>query len=222
MADLLIVAVVLGLPTLALCVVAGRYNSSAVAREWEMVMAAGVEARVNDLDAQCALDRAMAESAWRASSGARLDADITEAKRLMGVAYGVLERATPDRLLRLRGMAICARMAVAFVPVVALRPADFRLAGIATLAGLAQLTHHVLVGGGERFVLRVHIIALGFRLAVRAMRVARNGETAADALTFDAARLDWGALDREHLNSLRALLRSLSATRRTREVVSFP
>jgi hypothetical protein len=65
------------------------------------------------------------------------------------------------------------------------------------------------VSAHERFVVQAHLVALGFVLALRAMRRARGGRDLATALLrFDVAKMDWRSLDEAHVEMVRILLLS--------------
>ena len=84
-----------------------------------------------------------------------------------------------------------------------------------TLAGVATLLQHILVSAHERFVVQAHLLALGFVLALRAMRRARGGRDLATALLrFDVAKMDWRSLDEAHVEMVRILLLSAAASPR--------
>ena len=80
---------------------------------------------------------------------------------------------------------------------------------------MATLLQHILVSAHERFVVQAHVLALGFVLALRAMRRARGGrDLAAALLRFDVAKMDWRSLDEAHVEMVRILLLSAAASPR--------
>ena len=211
-------------PLVALLVtwVLGRYNARAVERDWEMMLTAKGRGAMEALELQVLCDGAAVESARIGALSARERADFSQATRLAGLAYRAVEEATPDRLKRLRAMGVCIRMATAILPVAPLRPRNFRLAQLASLAGLGSFLHHVLVSTGERFLLRLYILGLGYRILTRALSGSTTGLSrdvgdvwAWDA--FDRATADWTALEREHLESFRIFILSVTAEKRTLE-----
>lgn len=193
-----------------------RYNERALLRDWRMLLTREGRRQLDALQLQTDMDTAAAAAAVQGAAKARSHEDVDEAVRLLQLGCAALEAATPDRIRRLRGMAVCARMASAIVPVAPLRPKDFRLRRLATLAGMGQLVHQVLVGTGERFALRLRLLRIAFPLAVHALSRARWKATASPQASaawalFEAGVEDWRTLDREHVESFRALLVSLAA-----------
>ena len=150
-------------PLLALVVtwILGRYNARAIERDWEMMLTAKGRGAIEALELQVLCDGAAVESARIGALSARERADFPQATRLAGLAYRAVEEATPDRLKRLRAMGVCIRMATAILPVPALKPRNFRLAQLSSLAGLSKFIHHLLVSTGERFLLRLYVLGLG-------------------------------------------------------------
>jgi hypothetical protein len=211
-------------PLLALVVtwVLGRYNARAIERDWEMMLTAKGRGAIEALELQVLCDGAAVESARIGALSARERADFPQATRLAGLAYRAVEEATPDRLKRLRAMGVCIRMATAILPVPALKPRNFRLTQLASLAGLSKFIHHVLASTGERFLLRLYVLGLGYRIITRSL----SGSSASvkndvgDVWAwdiFDRATADWSTLEREHVESFRVFVLSLTAEKRTLE-----
>ncbi len=215
MMELLLVIAFVGGSTLLVCFTLGRYDRAAVEQEWEMTIGPRAQEHLDSLASACALDCNMADDTALGARFAYWRGESAEAVRLMDLAYSVLEGATTDRLTRLRGVRVCARMASALAPLPPLLPRRFRLGQIRTLAGLGDLAQNFLVGSRERFVVRAHVLSLGFRLAVRALRRRRVVPDVAVALrAFDDAKGDWKILDGEHVDMVRALVMSVAALRR--------
>ena len=113
-----------------------------------------------------------ARGAAASSRSASTEHDSARAGRSRGpyndrVTHSLLERRlidVSDRLKRLRAMGVCIRMATAILPVPALKPRDFRLTQLSSLAGLSKFIHHLLVSTGERFLLRLYVLGLGYRI----------------------------------------------------------
>ena len=105
-------------------------------------------------------------------------------------------------------------------PVTPLRPTDFRLAQLVSLAHLGRLLHHFLVSTGERFRLRIYILGRSFGLATRALLhstqriIGHEAEAEREWDQIEAIRADLQTLTDESLASLRVLLTSLAAERR--------
>jgi hypothetical protein len=207
--------VLVALSTIVVCVLLGRYDRSAVAREWDMMLGGRASEHLRTLERTCQLDHMMAEDSWQAASQAMKDDDRPEVVRLLDLSYQVLEAATVNRRARLRGVRVCARMAAAMAPAPSLLPEHFETAELRSLAGLATLLQHILVSAHERFVVQAHVIAFGFVLALRSMRRARGvADLATALLRFDIAKMDWRSLDEAHVEMVRILLLSAAASRR--------
>jgi hypothetical protein len=111
-------------------------------------------------------------------------------------------------------------MVSAMAPVTPLRPRDFRLTELASLAYLNTLVHRFLVSTAERFRLRVYILGQSFGLATRALFrstqriVGGEPEAEREWEQVEAVRQDFDTLTRDSLDTLRVLLTSLAAERR--------
>ena len=203
------------LSTIVVCVLLGRHDRAAVAREWDMMLGGRASEQVRTLERTCELDHLMADDSWEAASQALRDDDRPEVVRLLDLSYQVLEAATVEPPPRLRAVRVCARMAAAMAPAPPLLPAHFGTAELRTLAGLATLLQHILVSAHERFVVQAHVLAFGFVLALRSMRRARGArDLAAALLRFDVAKMDWRSLDEAHVEMVRLLLLSAAASPR--------
>ena len=203
------------LSTIAVCVLLGRHDRAAVAREWDMMLGGRASEHIRSLERTCELDHLMADDSWQAASQALKADDRPEVVRLLDLSYQVLEAATVNRRVRLRAVRVCARMAAAMAPAPPLLPVHFETTELRTLAGVATLLQQILVSAHERFVVQAHLVALGFVLALRAMRRARGGRDLATALLrFDVAKMDWRSLDEAHVEMVRILLLSAAASPR--------
>jgi hypothetical protein len=117
-------------------------------------------------------------------------------------------------------MAGFSRMVSAMAPVTPLRPGDFRLTEIASLAYLNGLVHQFLVSTAERFRLRLYILGQSFGLATRSLLrstkriVEDEPEADREWEQVDAVRQDYDKLTHDSLETLRVLLTSLAAERR--------
>jgi hypothetical protein len=203
------------LSTIVVCVLLGRHDRAAVAREWEMMLGGRASEHIHSLERTCELDHLMAEDSWEAAWQALKDDDRPEVLRLLDLSYQVLEAAPANRRVRLRAVRVCARMAAAMAPAPPLLPTHFETTEIRTLAGVATLLQHVLVSAHERFIVQARVLAFGFVLALRAMRRARGGQDLTSALQrFDVAKMDWRSLDEAHVEMVRILLVSAAASPR--------
>lgn len=197
----------------------GRYNLAVLTREWEFVLTPVGEAAVQALASEVELDQTMARFAHDDSERARREGDRGEAVRFLQLALSVVERATPDRVVRLTGMTVCVRMASAVMPLPPLDRREFRQVRTGVLTQLAGAVEPLLISTSERFWLRAVLLKCGFvstRAALRATsgRAARDPRPAHPWTRFRRGLDDFGVLDREHVACFRALMASLSARRR--------
>src|SRR5262249_9546229 len=145
---------------------------------------------------------------------------VDDAKQLLDLGYKVIEKFSPNMMRLLAAMASFSRMVSAMAPVTPLRPRDFKLAQIVSLAYLNGLLHQFLVSTAERYRLRLYILgrsfALGSRYLLDSTQRIIQGEPEADREweQIQAIREDFQTLTDESLESLKALLTSLAAERR--------
>jgi hypothetical protein len=196
------------------------YNRAAVLRDWEFLLSADVRRKVGALEESVAQDHHLAERAHRKARGALERADREEAVRMLGLAALVIREAIPDRLTRLKGMAVCCRMASALIPLPPLLPRDFKLRRVATIAGAGALLHAILVGMDERFRLRLFVLRLSYQALLlvsdrSAAQVASDTAQSPAWSRFSDALGDFKTLDAAHVESFRALLVSMAATELT-------
>jgi hypothetical protein len=194
--------------------VATRRQSSLM-RTWNSLLTPAGRQALGSLELQVLSDASMAEYSLDRAHKARARADLTEATRLLGLAYQVVEESTPERLKRLRGLAVCIRMASAVAPVKALRPRDYNLVPVVAAVGFGAALHHLMLTAVERFLLRVRVLSMGFRIALRVMAGAtwsayHRPSASAPWETFERALGDWKTLDREHVETFRTVVLSLS------------
>lgn len=138
------------------------------------------------------------------------------AERLLDAGWEFVSALAPERERLLRDLVRYTRMLGAVAPLPPLRPAQFKLRGLATLAGLGWLAHQFLVTVPERATLRLQILRRGRQLVLRAIpcgdaRRARG--RAPEWVRIDAAQADWSTLDRESLASFGSVVTALSASR---------
>lgn len=194
----------------------GRYNTNAVLRIWEAVLSPAGQEALRRLEGRVTLDAFLAERAQRKALQAHMARRYVEAARLIRLAAQVVAEAVPDRLTRLRAMAVCMRMASALVPLPPLLPSEFLLRQTATLAGLSAFFNHVLVATEERFHLRLWTLAQGYRFVRHVARlssehIAKRPQAGHAWSAFDAAVHDLASLDRGHVEALRVLLIALQS-----------
>ena len=209
-------------PLLALVVtwILGRYNARAIERDWEMMLTAKGRGAIEALELQVLCDGAAVESARIGAMSARERADFPQATRLAGLAYRAVEEATPDRLKRLRAMGVCIRMATAILPVAPLKPRDFRLTQLSSLAGLLEV--HPSPAGQHRAsasccasTSSVSATASSpARWAARAAASATTSATCGPGTSSTAPLRTGRRLEREHVESFRVFVLSLTAEKR--------
>lgn len=193
---------------------ATRYRHERTLKHWNQLLSPGMRFAVQSLELEVQTDAAMADSGLHGAQQARARQDLSEAIRLLELSSAAIEQATPSRMKRLRAMAVLIRMASALVPVRALRIRDYHLRELIAVVGVGAALHQVLVSALERFLLRLQVLGIGFRLALRAVVGARR-QAAADPAArrpwgdYQRALEDWKTLDREHLETFKALARSL-------------
>lgn len=208
------------LSCLAVLYLFGRRNERAVRRDWAMLLTPKGEKLYRSIETRVQSEMALADLTLDEAFSVRELGSLEEARRLLDVGYRVIEKFSPNMLRLLAAMATFSRMVSAMAPIKPLRPHDFRLAQLASLAYLNRLLHHFLVSTAERFRLRVYILGRSFALATRFLmtsteRIVRNQPEAArewEQLQF--IRHDFQTLTDESLESLRVLLTSFAAEKR--------
>jgi hypothetical protein len=198
----------------------GRRNERAVRRDWQLLLTPKGEDVYRTIEGRVQSEMELANLTYDEAFSFRELGSVEEAKHLLDVGYRAIERFSPNMLQLLSTMARFSRMVSAMAPVTPLRPRDFRLTEIASLAYLNGLVHQFLVSTAERFRLRVYILGQSFGLATRALlrstkRIA-GGEPEAEREwdQVDAVRQDFDTLTRDSLDTLRVLLTSLGLEQR--------
>ena len=198
----------------------GLRNERAVARDWELLLTPRGERLYRDIESRVSTEMALADTTYREAFAVRELGSMEEAKHLLDVGYRVIERFSPNMLRLLAAMAAFSRMVSAMAPVTPLRPRDFKLAQIVSLAYLNSMLHQFLVSTSERYRLRVYILGRSFALGTRFLldstqRILRGEpENDRDWDQIHSIRHDFQTLTDESLSSLKALLTSLAAERR--------
>jgi hypothetical protein len=198
-------------------IVTGLRDEAAVLRDWEMVLSPWGAEAYRELERRIEGESGMADYAYRKAFRARVAGSREEAIRLLEVGLRVVERASPDMITLLRGMAVVSRMAAAITPVEPLRVQDFHLPRLSGLVLLAGLLHRLLASTAERFRLRTYVLQRGFGVAthflLESTRRIRARRPAAEAewIRIEAARADLRTLSAESLRTFHVLLRSLTA-----------
>jgi hypothetical protein len=198
----------------------GRRNERIIRRDWELLLSPKGEALYRDIEGRVHNELALVDIAYSEAFTVRQLGSVDEAKHLLDVGYRVIEKFSPNMLQLLGAMANFSRMVSAMAPVVPLRPKDFKLTQIVSLAYLNGFLHQFLVSSAERYRLKIYILGQSFSLATRFLlestqRITRNEpEAEREWDQIQAIRSDFQMLTKQSLDGLRALLTSLAAERR--------
>jgi hypothetical protein len=198
----------------------GRRNERAVRRDWELLLTPRGEKLYKNIESRVHSELSLADMTYEEAFAVRELGSMDEAIHLIDVGYRVIEKFAPNMLKLLAAMATFSRMVSAMAPVNPLRPRDFKLAQIVSLAYLNNLLHQFLVSTAERYRLRIYILgrsfALGTRFLLDSTRRIVKGEPEADREweQIQAIREDFQTLTTESLDSLKVLLTSLAAEKR--------
>jgi hypothetical protein len=185
--------------------VAGRYNETSLTVDWTEVVSPAGRRAYEELRSRFANERAALDfTCDRAAESRRAE----EAAQLLAAGYSFLEHVVVERRRLLENMARYSRMIGAIAPVPHLRPGDFELRQLMTLAGVGAVAHHLLVTMPERLRLRIFILRNGLSVVLRAYARGSRPERT-DWQLVAAARADWNTLNAETLDSFRALVTSV-------------
>lgn len=205
---------------LVLLYLVGRRNERAVWRDWELVLTPKGQAVYRTIEERVDTELALMKTAY---SNAQHDDQVgsyEEARHLLHIGHQVIERFSPSMLRLLAITLAFSRMVAAMAPIEPLRPGDFQLRQMVSLAYLNRILHQFLVSTGERFRLRVYILGQGFGLVTRYLLRATdrilNQRTNVEQEWDQINRIqsDLHALSAESLRSFRTLLTSLTAERK--------
>jgi hypothetical protein len=198
----------------------GRRNERVVRRDWELLLTPKGDRLYRNIEGRVHNEMALADVTFDEAFAVRELGSVEEAKTLLDVGYRVIEKFSPNMLHLLAAMANFSRMVSAMAPVTPLRPKDFRLTQIVSLAYLNGVLHQFLVSTSERYRLKLYILGRSFALGTRFLlesteRIVR-GEPEAEREwdQIQAIRHDFQNLTDQSLDSLRLLLTSLAAERR--------
>ncbi|HVR69615.1 MAG TPA: hypothetical protein VMT87_02110 [Vicinamibacteria bacterium] len=189
-------------------------------QDWETLLNNNDQALYAKMRSQLDGELAMADYAYDKAEEHRLVGSVDEAIRLVELGYAMIERAAPDLRRLLNGMAVFSRMVSAMVPVAPLRPRDFKVTELASLAALNQILHRFLVTSAERFRLRLYVLGQGLGVVLRFLagstRRIRDTRSTVDRDWNDlnALRSDFRTITDESLESFRVCLASLAAQSR--------
>jgi len=194
----------------------GRRNERVVRRDWEMLLTPKGEKVYGAIEGQVRINIGLADLSFDHALVYRELGTTEEAIRLLDVGYRVIEKFAPDMLRLLAAMATFSRMVSAIAPVQPLRPRDFKLVQVASLAALHGMLHQFLVSAAERYRLKVYILGRSFGLATRfLLRSIESlgtgaGEAEREWEQIEAIRSDLQTLTDESLDSLRVVLTAIA------------
>jgi hypothetical protein len=221
MNDVLLALVLAG--SLLGCLVLARHRYRSRLAEWrELIEPAGVRLAEN-VSESCVLDQLMADHAFGAATRARAELNPLEAIRLLELMLRVVEESTPSRVRRLKAMSRRIRMSMAILPLEPVRSSQFSLTRVSLVARLGALLDCLAVAPAERMAIRLRVLRLEFHLTVRMLRanikaLSRRPGCEASWRRVHLALKDWGAVDEEHLRSLRALLSTIAVDLKRQEL----
>ncbi|HEU0105889.1 MAG TPA: hypothetical protein VFT38_06935 [Vicinamibacteria bacterium] len=194
----------------------GRRNERLIRRDWELLLTPRGEKVYGAIEGKVRAEIGMADLSFEHAMVYRELGTTEEAIRLLDVGYRVIEKFAPDMLRLLGMMATFSRMVSAIAPVRPLRPKDFRLVQVSSLAYLHGMLHQFLVSASERYRLKMYILGRSFGLATRFLlkSIQNLGVGATDATReweqIEAIRSDFQTLTDESLDSLRVLLTAMA------------
>jgi hypothetical protein len=211
-----LVAVVAALASgMVLLAILGRYREAECLADWEEMLTTAGRQRFEELRERFARELAASQFTYQRARAASDRGDFELAARLLEAGHEFVATLAPDRERLVHELSRYTRMLSAVAPLPPLRPAQFQLPELATLAGLGWLLHPFLVTVPERLRLRLRILRRGQVMVLRALpRSAWNAAAlgAPDWQRIDAARADWSTLDRESLTSFGSLVTGLLAS----------
>ena len=129
----------------------GRRNERLIRRDWEMLLTPRGEKVYGAIEGKVRAEISMADLSFEHALAYRELGTTEEAIRLLDVGYRVIEKFAPDMLRLLAAMATFSRMVSAIAPVQPLRPKNFRLVQVSSLAYLNGMLHQFLVSASERY-----------------------------------------------------------------------
>ena len=194
----------------------GRRNERAVRRDWELLLTPKGEKLYSSISGRVHSQLQLADMTYDEAFSVHQLGSVEEARHLLDVGFRVIEKFAPSMLQLLSAMATFSRMVSAMTPVKPLRPQNFKLPQIVSLAYLNQVVHQFLVSTGERFRLRLYVLGRGFGLASRFLLASTRRITSGapdserEWEQIQAIREDFQTLTDESMESLRVLLTSLA------------
>src|SRR5262245_20877560 len=205
------------LGTLLVLYLLKRRSEDGIHRDWELLLTPKGEKLYRSIENRMQSELDLADIAYSEAEHVRELGSVDEATRLVDAGYKIIERFAPNMIQLLSTMATFSRMGSAIAPVRPLRPRDFQLGQIASLAALNRIIHQFLVSTHERFRLKLYVLGRGFGVATRYLMqstqaiVQRTPQSEKEWEQIDAIRKDFQTLTDESMESLRVLLTSLAS-----------
>lgn len=220
-AEVVLVAVVAAFASgLVLLAILGRYREAAWLADWEEMLSPEGRQHYEELRERFAREFAASHFTYRRARAAFDRGDLDSAAQLLEAGQEFVAALAPDRDHLLRTLGRYTRMLGAVAPLPPLRPAQFQLRELSTLAGFGWLAHQFLATVPERLTLRLGILRRGQATVLRVLNGAGRSRpgtnlSIADWHRIDAARADWSTLDHESLASFGSLVTALTPAERT-------
>jgi hypothetical protein len=215
------------LSSIGLLYLLGHRNERQVRRDWELLLSPKGERLYRNIEGRVHNEMALAAIAYDEAFTVRELGSLEESKQLLDVGYRVIEKFSPNMMKLLAAMANFSRMVSAMAPVTPLRPRDFKLSQIASLAYLNGVLHQFLVSTAERFRLKMYILGRSFDVGTRFLlqstrRIVKSDpEAEREWEQVRAIRDDFQTLTDESLEGLKQLLTSLAAERKDADLDRF-
>ena len=213
--------IILGLTGFALpffLYVVARRSEEETIRDWELVLTPKGREHLEAVRSYTNTELALVDWTYDQAREAQNLGRSQEALRLLDTGCRLIEAYCPSWTRSLAAMSVLSRMVSAMGAVRPLRPNAFSLRELAQLARLNQFIHQFLVTTGERFRLRLYILARAFGTLLRVVmrsRVNLHARTAEPNWeNVEAARRDVRTLSDESIETFRLLLASLEAESR--------
>lgn len=213
--------IILGLTLVALPVFlyfVARRSEEETFRDWELVLTHKGYEQFEAVRSYTNTELALLDWTYERAREAEDLGRSQEALRLLDTGCRLIEGYCPSWTRSLAAMSVLSRMVSAMAGVRPLRPRAFHLRELAQLARLNQFLHQFLVTTGERFRLRLYILARAFgtllRIVLRSTARMRARVAEPNWETVEAARRDVHTLSHESIEAFRLLLASLEAERR--------
>lgn len=192
----------------------GRRQEGAVERDWELVLTPRGQRKLDEFEDDVRADLALSQFTYERAKEARGRGDLASARKLVDSGCELIAAYAPRMVDALAAMGALIRMADAVAPVRPLRAERFHLSQLIQLAHVGRLLHHLALTMTDRFRVRVHMLQRGFGVATK---IALHWRTSPPDLLEDLGALhhDVGVLSDESLVTLKALLVSMDAERRS-------